>query len=84
VDEYLSTGELVAAAKRCLGIDVPNSEMSDREIKAVARFIGRSVSHCRCECGKRYCHSIDLLLMLIVSAVEFPKFFSKYGLFEEN
>jgi hypothetical protein len=82
--EYLSTSELVIIAKRRFGIDVPDNEMSDLEIRKVVRFIGGLVSGCKCQCGRPYCHSIDLLLMLIVTSCEFPKFFSKYGLFEEN
>jgi hypothetical protein len=84
VPGFISTGDLVAIGKRRFGIDVPNCEMTDLEIRKVVRFIGRMIPQCRCECPRPYCHSIDLLLMLIVTSCEFPKYFSKYGLFEEN
>jgi hypothetical protein len=58
--------------------------MSDTQIKIVVRDIGRLVPQCKCQCSRPYCHSIDLLLMLIVTACEFPEFFSKHGLFQEN
>jgi hypothetical protein len=82
--EYLSTSELVMIAKRRFGIDIPNTEMSDLEIRKVVRYIGGLISGCKCLCGRPYCGSIDLLLMLIVTSCEFPRFFSRYHLFEEN
>ena len=84
MDDYISTSDLVMLAKKRRGICVPNNEMTDTQIKLVVRDIGRLIPQCHCPCTRPYCHSIDLLLMLIVTACEFPKYFTKYGLFEEN
>lgn len=81
---YISTAELVNLAKRKFGIDIPNDEMGDFDIKRVVRFIGWLIPQCNNRCRRPYCHTVDLLLMLIVTAVEFPRYFSRYNLFEEN
>jgi hypothetical protein len=82
--DYLSTSELVDMAKDILHIRTPNPDMTDDEVRKVIRWIGMdgACSHCKGE--KPFCQSVDLLLMLIVTAVEFPKFFTKFELAEPN
>ena len=70
---YVSTSDLVSAAKCELGIDKPNNEMDDAEIRQVTRLIGRWTNG-----------PVNLLAMLTVTAVEFPKFFSRYQLSHPN
>jgi hypothetical protein len=82
--DYFSTAELVDVARDCLHIRTLKSDMSDDEIRAVVKWIGQHSSCARCKGEKPFCTSLDLLLMLIITAAEFPKFFVKFELFEEN
>jgi hypothetical protein len=70
---YISTAELVNAAKNELGIDKPNDQMDDAEIRQVTRLIGRWTNG-----------PVNLLAMLTITAVEFPKFFTRYELSHPN
>jgi hypothetical protein len=70
---YISTSELVSAAKSNLGIHGDNDQLSDDEIRSVVKLIGVWSNA-----------PVNLQCMLIVTAVEFPAFFSRYGLFVED
>jgi hypothetical protein len=37
-----------------------------------------------CEKTRSYCHSTDLIMVLVITACEFPRFLAKFNLFEEN
>jgi hypothetical protein len=82
--EYLSTSELVSLAKDCLHIRTPNKDMSDAEIRAVVRWIGHDSACGRCKGEHPFCQSADLILMLVITAVEFPRFFAEHELSEPN
>ena len=81
---YVSTLELVSLAKMVLSIHTPNALMSDFQIRKVIRWIGMEGACSRCPMRKSFTQDGDLILMLVVSATEFPKFFSKYELAEPN
>ena len=70
---YISTNELIRVAKASLGISTPNSEMTDEEIRHTVVWASKLVYH-----------HIDLILILALSAIEFPEFFSRYELAEPN
>jgi len=80
----LSPAEAVRRAKLVLGFEMPNSEMTDSEIRAVIRYIG-------CQSREvKYINHVPqfspscLGVMLLITAVEFPEFYSKYELSQEN
>jgi hypothetical protein len=81
---YVSTSELVSLAKMVLGICTPNALMSDNEIRKTIRWIGMEGACHRCPFKKPFTQDGDLILMLVITSVEFPRFFTKYGLYEEN
>ena len=81
---YVSTTELVSLAKMVLGIGTPNALMSDNEIRKTIRWLTMEGACTRCPFKKPFTEDGDLILALVITAVEFPKFFSRYQLFEEN
>lgn len=70
---YISTAELVLAAKRALGITAPNNELTDGNIRQVTRLIGIWTNA-----------PANMMAMLTITAIEFPEFFAKYELAETN
>jgi hypothetical protein len=70
---YISTAELVHAAKANLGISGENSNLTDNEIRQVANLIGIWTNA-----------PVNMMNMLIVTACEFPDFFSRHHLFVED
>ncbi len=72
--DYPSTSELVDTAKQKLGIVTPNTLMSDEQIRTVIAQIGYWARQ----------GQLDLIAMIVVTAIEFPEFFSKYELAEPN
>jgi hypothetical protein len=81
---YVSTGELVGLAKMILNIHTPNALMSDNEIRKTIRWLTMEGACTRCPFKKPFTEDGDLILALVITAVEFPKFFSRYQLSEEN
>ena len=81
---HLSTTEWVETAKELLGIHTPNNEMTDGEIRIVARWLGQMSACGRCDGQKPFCLSLDLMLVLTVVAAEFPEFYLKYELAPPN
>ena len=71
---YYSTSELVRICKRLLSIQTPNAEMSDDQIRRVMTHLGYMVSR-----GQP-----DIMVMLTLTAAEFPEFFNRYGLAQPN
>jgi hypothetical protein len=72
--DYPSTSELVDTAKQKLGITAPNNLMSDEQIRIVIAQIGYWARQSQ----------LDLIAMIVVTAVEFPEFFTRYELAEPN
>ena len=70
---YVSTSDLVSAAKHQLDIDKPNDELSDIEIRLVTRLIGKWANG-----------PVNLQVMLTTTAMEFPEFFTRYQLSHPN
>ena len=71
--KYVSTGDLVSAAKTELGIDKPNNELDDTEVRRVTLLIGRWTNG-----------PVNLLTMLTITAAEFPEFYHRYELSHPN
>ena len=71
--DYISTGKLIQMAKTDLGICASNAEMTDREVIDAIIFASKIV----------YGH-LDMILVLILSAAEFPTVCSRHYLWEPN
>ena len=80
----LTTGELVAHAKEACQITTPNTDMTDDDVRAVARWIGQQASDTVQLDDKVIFGRIGIGLMLFVTLSEFPEFHRKHGLGQDN
>jgi photosystem II stability/assembly factor-like uncharacterized protein len=78
------TGDIVAWVKHYLGVDSPNSEMTDEEIRRVIRLLTKQApdttwSHEKPVLGRIGSGSITLIIK-----AEFPEYYAKYNLGETD
>jgi hypothetical protein len=78
-------GELVDWAIAILGIDIPDGDLPDKDIREVIRWIGLcSVDTILIDGDKPILGRIGIGLMLSVTLTEFPEYYSKYELSQFN
>jgi hypothetical protein len=80
----LTTTQLVLLAKETYRITAPNAEMTDDQVRIVARWIGQHASDTLQVDGKVIFGRIGIGLMLFVTLSEFPEFHCKHGLGQDN
>ncbi len=84
-DASMELGFVVECTKETLEIDKPNSEMTDEEIKAVAREIGQlSEDTTFDEKGQPIFGHKAISWMITVVLYCFPKYWEKMGLAQFN
>jgi hypothetical protein len=88
IDKWFSvapTSEIVREAKRNNGIDTPNGQMTDDEVRTVIRWIGVTFSDPAGSVeGDIILNRAAVALMLFVTICEFPEFYCRYGLSQYN
>jgi len=85
MEDKSDLGNEIEEAKRLLGIAHSNSDMTDDEIKAVARAVGELASDTTYdEDFKPKFGNEGISLMICVTLYYFPKYFEKYGLAQFN
>jgi len=85
LDEYVKTSELVDWAKANLDIMKPNSEMTDEDIRRVMRWIGEcSYDTVYVDGDKPIFRRIGIGMMLSVTLLAFPEFYTRYELSQFN
>jgi len=83
---FTEPGLIVAWAKHNLGIDTPNGEMSDDEIRRVIKWIclDASIDTGKVD-GKYYVYrKVSVSLMLSIVLLVFPEFYERYQLAQWN
>ena len=83
-NEYLTTSELIVLAKTVYNITVPNSEMTDEEIRKVVRLIGLCFGDVIWTDGDPTFTKTAIELMLFITICEFPEFYCRYELSRPN
>jgi len=78
--EYWEISEVVDLAKEMCDIATPNDEMLDAEIREVCRWIGEDTRDVTWTEGKPVFGGLAIGVMLLVSLMAFPEFYSRYEL----
>ena len=85
LDKYVETSQLIDWAKANLNIIKLNNEMSDADIRQVIRWIGMcAVDTVFVDGDKPILRRIGISMMLSVTLLGFPKFYSRYELAQFN
>lgn len=85
LDKYMETSQLINWAKANLDIIKLNSDMTDEDIRKVIRWIGMcSVDTVFVDGDKPILRRIGIGMMLSVTLLEFPEFYSRYELAQFN
>ena len=84
MEHALKTSELVEQAKANLGITRPNGELTDDDIRAIARWVGTQAPDTVCTDGEVTFNRTGIDLMLFITLAEFPEFYSRYELSQFN
>jgi len=85
LDKYVETSQLIDWAKANLDIIKLNSDMTDEDIRKVIRWIGMcSVDTVFVNGDKPILRRIGIGMMLSVTLLEFPEFYSRYELAQFN
>ena len=79
-NEFEDAYEMVTRAKRLCGIDRPNDEMSDEEIRVVMRWLGGHNLDAKAGASGIILGNLDWGLMLTLTALVFPDFYNRYHL----
>ncbi|MBA7596058.1 hypothetical protein ES703_03027 [subsurface metagenome] len=85
LDKYVETSQLTDWAKANLDIIKLNSDMTDEDIRRVIRWIGLcAVDTVFVDGDKPILRRIGIGMMLSVTLLEFPEFYSRYELAQFN
>lgn len=85
LDKYMETSQLVDWAKANLDIIKLNSDMTDEDIRKVIRWIGMcAVDTVFVDGDKPILRRIGIGMMLSITLLEFPVFYSRYELAQFN
>ena len=85
LDKYMETGQLIDWAKANLDIIKLNSDMTDEDIRRVIRWIGIcAVDTVFVDGDKPILRRIGIGMMLSVTLLAFPEFYSRYQLAQFN
>ena len=85
LDKYMETSQLIDWAKANLDIIKLNSDMTDEDIRKVIRWIGLcAVDTVFVDGDKPILRRIGIGMMLSVTLLEFPEFYSRYELAQFN
>jgi len=84
ISQCLKASEVVGQAKEACGITNPNSEMTDDKIRKVMRWAGEQASDTRWNDGKLVFGRVGIDMMLFLTLLEFPEFYTRYGLSQFN
>ena len=85
LNNYVEVDTLVNWAKANLSIIKPNSEMTDDDIRRIMRWIGEcSIDTMYLNGDKPILRRIGIGMMLSVTLMVFPEFYSRYGLAQFN
>lgn len=85
LNEYVDAGNIVSWAKASLKIIKHNDEMTDEDIRRIIRWIGKcSFDTIYVDGDKPILRRIGIAMMLTVTLLEFPDFYSRYGLAQFN
>lgn len=79
-----TTESLINAAKSACHIRTPNENMTDEEIRVVVRWIGECAPDTIWVDGKPVFGRQGIDIMLTITVVEFPDFYSRYKLSQFN
>jgi len=82
--EYQPTYEIVDWAKANLDIIKLNSDMTDEDIRRVTRWVGECSVDTIYADGKPVIRRLGICLMLSVTLMEFPEFYTRYELSQFN
>ncbi|GAG06434.1 unnamed protein product [marine sediment metagenome] len=83
--EYMETSRLIDWAKASLNIIKLNSDMTDEDIRRVIRRIGMcAVDTVFVDGDKPILRRIGIGMMLSLTLLEFPEFYSRYELAQFN
>jgi len=84
--EYMVTEHLIEWAKANLGIIKCNGDLSDDEIRSVLRWIGMHVDTVFIDSGKAKptLSRLGIGVMLSITLLVFPDFYSRYELSQFN
>ena len=82
---YVQAHILIDWAKACLDITKPNSEMTDVDIRQVVRWVGLcSFDTMFVDGDQPIFRRVGIGMMLSVTLLEFPEFYTRYGLAQFN
>lgn len=85
LSEYMCTSQIVDWGKANLDIIKLNSDMTDEDIRKVIRWIGMcAVDTVFVDGDKPILRRIGIGMMLSVTLLEFPEFYSRYELAQFN
>ena len=85
LDKYMKTSQFIDWAKANLDIIKLNSDMTDEDIRKVIRWIGLcAVDTVFVDGDKPILRRIGIVMMLSVTLLEFPEFYSRYELAQFN
>ena len=85
LDKYMETSQLIDWAKANLDIIKLNNEMTDADIRRVIRWIGMcAIDTVFVDGDKPILRRIGIGMMLSVTLLEFPEFYSRYELAQFN
>ena len=85
LDKYMETSQLIDWAKANLDIIKLNSDMTDEDIRKVIRWIGMcAIDTVFVDGDKPILRRIGIGMMLSVTLLEFPEFYSRYELAQFN
>ena len=79
-DNTYSPEQLVEMGKCACDVHVPNSEMTDEDIRAVMQWVGRLAPDVQTVCGKLEYGPQALGLMIFVTECAFPEFYNRHRL----
>lgn len=81
---YQGAFELLETIKAQYGIDKPNDEMTDDEIRQVIRFVGDRAPDTAWIDGKPQHGRQGIEVMLFLALTEFPDFYVRYELWHRQ
>ena len=84
LDTYLEASTIIEEAKARHDIRKPNSEMADKEIATIMRFLGSGAHDTVWIDGKPTLMRKGLGIMLSLSLYEFPEFYARHELWQRN
>jgi hypothetical protein len=81
---YQTPSEIVDRLKQLAGIDTPNADMTDIEVKAVMRVVAVSIPGTIPLDEHLSISRIGIELMLSLTLMVFPNYYERYGLAQFN